>query len=113
MGRTIALARALVFAIGARAVIAQVQEIEVAAVAIGPGNIHTRAGGHVNPHGDRLFGEILGDCHQPMLANCDGMRLRRRISGLEGNIGPGESGFRADTCADDSERCRSSDRVRG
>src|ERR1700757_2148933 len=45
---------AFVVACRARAVLAKVSEIEMAGVAVGPGNVHTRAAAYVNFHAGGL-----------------------------------------------------------
>src|SRR5271157_1402724 len=49
---------ALVIARGARTIIPKIREIEMAFVAIGPRDVHTRARFHVNLYGGRFFALI-------------------------------------------------------
>lgn len=51
---------ALIVASGARTVVAQQGKIEVALVAIGPGDVHTRARLYVNLHRDRFSAFVDG-----------------------------------------------------
>src|SRR5258708_14774551 len=54
---------ALIVAGGAGTLFAQIGEVVVALVAVGPGDVHARAGGDVNLHVHSFFPGINGDGH--------------------------------------------------